>query len=254
MTLILPTDRPVLYTAHGRIVDEDVVVSDTTQVGDSTGIAGVLAVVSDEDEAAFIGALVPMADAFPSLPDSGWLETGDIYAYGGGVVMVRQSHDRMHYAPSETPALFWTVNSSDEWIAGEQVSVGTRRRYEGVLYEAIQGHTTESTWTPPETPTLWAVVDEGTGTHPWQSDTTYELGAEVTHNDATWESRRNNNVWEPGTNDSGWLRIDPYPAAWYYLGGEGYPLDWEVTHNGQTWRNTIEGNHYDPGVWGWEQV
>ena len=139
-----------------------------------------------------------------------------------------------------------------EWIVAETVIIGTRRMYEGVEYRCIQAHTTQSDYTPDSTPALWnEVVVAGDS---WQSGTTYELGATVTHDGATWESRRANNVWEPGANDSGWLRTEPYPSAWYYLGGEGYPVDWEVTHGGQQWTNTVDGNHWEPDVYGWVVV
>lgn len=197
----------MLYTVCGQIAGEDVLLSDATQVGDDTGVADVLAVVSDEDETAYLGALAAMADAFPPLPDSGWLEQGDLYQHGDGVVMVRQSHDRMHYAPEETPALFWTVNSSDEWMAGEWVNVGTRRTYEGVLYEAIQAHTTQSDWPPDTSPTLWKAIQEGDEPQPWQQPTgahdAYQKGDLVTHKEEVWESIINDNVWEPGV--YGWV-------------------------------------------------
>jgi hypothetical protein len=140
------------------------------------------------------------------------------------------------------------------WIASEPVEVGWQRTYEGKTYTVLQAHTSQSDWTPPATPALWSVVAEEPTISAWQSGTLYQLDAEVTHNDATWRSRRNNNSWQPGTNDSGWLRTEPYPSAWYYLGGEGYPLDWQVMHSGDTWRNTSAGNHYSPDVWGWSKV
>ena len=252
MTYIVTADRPVYYAATGYIGDTEICVNDITQVTDNTGVSQVLDCVYAEDELDFIGQVPP--EAFPDLPPEGtWIEKDVIYNWDGTAVMVRLSHWRTHHPPDETLNLFvvWRQDVEGlEWIYGEDVSVGMRRWYEGIEYHCDIAHVTE--YPPPQAPALWTeVVAEG---DPWQSGVTYDLGAVVTHNNATWESRRANNVWEPGTNDSGWLRTEPYPSDWYYLGGEGYPLDWEVHHNGYLWRNTLAGNHWTPGVWGWTQV
>ena len=65
---------------------------------------------------------------FPSLPSSGTLKMGEIYSYGNGAVMVRQTHERTIYTPEQTPALFsfYRDNASAElaWMDGEKVEVG----------------------------------------------------------------------------------------------------------------------------------
>ena len=43
------------------------------------------------------------------------------------------------------------------WVVGEAVVVGDLRSYDGVVYECIQSHTTQSGWEPPDTPSLWSV-------------------------------------------------------------------------------------------------
>jgi hypothetical protein len=206
----------------------------------------------------YLGGLGQHQAHFDPLPDEGeWLEQGDIYSYADDLLMVRQSHYRTHHEPADVPALFliWREDIDGlEWIVGEQVYVGTLRRYEDVTYRAIQAHVTQTDWTPPAVPALWEIYEPEEPGDPWQSGTIYLLDAVVTHNSITWQSRRNNNSWEPGTSDSGWLQIAPLPGNWYYLGGEGYPLDWEVNHNGQLWRNTSAGNHWEPGVFGWVVV
>ena len=45
------------------------------------------------------------------------------------------------------------------WSVGEAVEAGDRRSYAGVLYKAVQGHTSQADWTPDQTPALWVVVD-----------------------------------------------------------------------------------------------
>ena len=111
MTTILPTDRPIRYCITG--VDEPII--GMTQVGELTGVDPTLTVKADADENAFLHSLT--AAAFPELPSAGWLEVDGIYQYDGAAIMVRQSHYRMHFAPSDTPALFIVYRYEDAaWI------------------------------------------------------------------------------------------------------------------------------------------
>lgn len=41
------------------------------------------------------------------------------------------------------------------WIAGEAVTVGDLRTYNGTVYRVTQSHTTQSGWEPPNVPALW---------------------------------------------------------------------------------------------------
>lgn len=49
------------------------------------------------------------------------------------------------------------VNLSAEpaWAPNKAYSVGARVVYADKLYQCIQSHTSQSTWTPPATPALW---------------------------------------------------------------------------------------------------
>ena len=157
--------------------------------------------------------------AFPPLPDSGWLEQGEVYLYGEQAVIVRQSHNRTHYAPGDTPALFmvWRDSPDDvlDWVAGEQVFVGTQRRYNGVLYECRQAHVTQSDWTPPATPALWAVVqeepDEPEPTIPeWKAGVAYKVGDVVTYQGPQYQCRQAHTSqvgWEPPKVLALWLPL-----------------------------------------------
>ncbi|MBK8184866.1 MAG: hypothetical protein IPK63_19070 [Candidatus Competibacteraceae bacterium] len=96
-----------------------------------------------------------VATAFPPLPAAGTpLTQGDIYLWGAIAVMVRQSHIRTEHDPDTVPALFiiHRLDDSIDWIADEQVNLGTRRTFNGVLYQVIQPHVTQSDWTPPTVP------------------------------------------------------------------------------------------------------
>jgi len=211
MAYLEPTEQPILYAATGTIGGEAIAVNGETRLGDRTGIAEVLDAVFDTDENAFI-ADVP-ADAWPALPDVGWLERGEIYAYDAQAVMVRQSHNRTIYPPEQTPALFIVYREDAagmEWVAGEQVEVGTRRTYEGILYECRQAHVTQSDWTPPATPALWAVVQDPGPGNEWASGVAYTIGDVVTYEGAEYECRQSHTSqvgWEPPKVLALWLPI-----------------------------------------------
>ena len=208
---ITTTDRPKLYALFAE--DGAVVTTDVLSAGDY--LATSLEVVADEDENTWLGALAPHADAFPPLPESGWLEAGAVYQYGDGAVIVRQSHERSIYAPEDTPALFmvWRENAASvlEWIAGEQVQVGTRRMYGGVEYECVQAHVTQENWAPPATPSLWAVVvAEPEPIAEWAVGVSYKVGDVVTYQGSRYECRQAHTAqigWQPPNVLALWLPL-----------------------------------------------
>ena len=214
MTTILPTDRPIRYCVTGA---GDPITGETP-VGNLTGVNGALSVIADADENAFVAALP--AASFPELPPAGWLDAGDIYQYEGAAVIVRQSHNRTIYAPAETPALFIVYREAADtvlnWVAGEQVQVGTRRSYDGVTYECVQSHVTQSDWTPPAVPALWRVVvdepeePEEPTVAAWAAYTAYEIGDVVTYNGISYSCRQSHTSlpgWEPDRVPALWLRL-----------------------------------------------
>ena len=196
MTTILPIDRPIRYCVTG--VDEPII--GMTYVGELTGVNPALTVKADADENAFIHSLT--AEVFPELPSDGWLEADAIYAYEGAAVMVRQSHYRTHYEPVETPALFivYREDAGDalDWVAGEKVDIGTRRTFDGVTYECLQPHVTQSDWTPPAVPALWALVVAPTAE--WAYPVAYKIGDIVTYQGKTYQCRQSHTSiasWTP---------------------------------------------------------
>ena len=55
------------------------------------------------------------------------------------------------------------------WKIGKELSVGERIEYEGKLYKVVQAHTTQESWKPNLTPSLFEpidVVNEGTLANP----------------------------------------------------------------------------------------
>lgn len=200
----MATIKPVAQPAFWRVTRGAEALDGITHLGELTGVAPDATPIHAEGETAFVEALAPVADALPELPDSGWLDAGAVYQFSGAAVMVRQAHYRTEHDPANVPALFWTVNSGDAWIAGERVDVGAVRSYGGKSWRCLQAHTTQADWTPDATiDVLWAlVVEEPAGPPAWVQPTgahdAYPLGAEVTHNGKIWRSLYAANVWEPG--------------------------------------------------------
>lgn len=94
---------------------------------------------------------------------------------------------------------------------GISYAAGDRVMYGGVLYKCLQAHTSQSTWTPTDAPSLWTKVLIPTpGEIPdWEqpeSTNPYMKGDKVTHNGKTWVSDIDNNVWEPGV--YGWTEVN----------------------------------------------
>ncbi len=100
------------------------------------------------------------------------------------------------------------------WEAGQAVEAGDIRLFENVLYECLQGHTTQSDWQPNVVPALWKVVYEPHEIPEWVQPTgahdAYMMGDQVHHNGWIWESLIDNNVWEPGTTgtENLWVQVE----------------------------------------------
>ena len=96
--------------------------------------------------------------------------------------------------------------------SGDSVSytIGDRVIYGSVLYKCLQAHTSQTTWTPTDAPSLWTKVLIPTpGVIPeWEqpsSTNPYAKGDKVKHNGKIWTSDIDNNVWEPGV--YGWMEV-----------------------------------------------
>ena len=159
MTIILPTDKPILYAIEHNGV---IVISDKTEVGNTTFTSNTVYQSTDENE--FLGLVADKVGDFNPLSDAGeWCEAGEIYGYNGGLVICRQSHYRTIYPPEETLALFVVYRediSVMDWIPNEPVTVGDLRAYEKITYQCVQKHVTQEDWIPPKTPALWKVCNE----------------------------------------------------------------------------------------------
>ena len=90
-----------------------------------------------------------------------------------------------------------------DWKENVQYHTGERHLYNGVLYKCLQDHTSQSTWTPADSPSLWVRIDDPAiewpeWVQPVGSTDAYPMGAKVSHNGSHWTSTVDGNVWEPG--------------------------------------------------------
>lgn len=104
----------------------------------------------------------------------------------------------------EVPVLY------PEWKEDIAYEVGERVTYGDVLYKVLTAHTSQATWTPNVSASLFAKVlipDENVIPEWEQPDSTnpYMVGDKVSHNGKTWVSNVDNNVWEPGV--YGWDEV-----------------------------------------------
>lgn len=100
------------------------------------------------------------------------------------------------------------------WAADTVYTVGERIRYGGRLYRCVQAHTSQSDWTPDQTPALWTEVAAHGEIPVWKQPTgaqdAYQTGDKVYYPDkdgSIYESLIDNNTWSP----------DAYPAGWREL-------------------------------------
>ena len=97
------------------------------------------------------------------------------------------------------------------WREEVGYAVGDRVLYNDVLYKVLQAHTSQATWTPNVSASLFAkvLIPDVDIIPEWeQPDSTnpYMKSDKVIHNGKTWVSIIDNNVWEPGV--YGWKEED----------------------------------------------
>lgn len=120
-------------------------------------------------------------------------------------IMNRASESLSDGEAAEAPML------SAQWAVGVEYAVGIRVCYNDKLYKVLQEHTSQESWTPDASPSLFAEVlipDPGTIPEWVQPGSTnpYMKGDKVRHNEIVWVSIVDNNVWEPGM--YGWTKLE----------------------------------------------
>lgn len=100
-----------------------------------------------------------------------------------------------------------------KWNAnGVKYEKGDRISYNDVLYKVITAHTSQTTWKPDVSPSLFVkVIDSISGEIPeWQqpsADNAYKKGDKVRYKGRIYISLIDNNVWSPEGYPDGWKDI-----------------------------------------------
>lgn len=203
-THIVSTTAPLLYAVRNN---PDILWSGYLVPGQALGTP--LELIQSPDENTFLAAADGKTGNYQLLPGAGAkLLAGDIYAYGTGLVIVRQTHIRTLDAPETVPALFSVYRTGQtgvlDWVANEAVYVGTHRLYNTIEYVCLQKHTTQVDWTPPATPNLWSVY---TATEAWVVGKAYKVGDIVTYLGLSYQ------CLQAHTSQADW-HPDAVPALW----------------------------------------
>ena len=100
------------------------------------------------------------------------------------------------------------------WAAGITYAAYIRVRYGDKLYKCVQAHTSQSDWTPPETPALWTEVAKPGEIPVWRQPTgvqdAYMKGDKVHYPDAdspVYESLMDYNTYSPEAYPAGWRQM-----------------------------------------------
>ena len=97
---------------------------------------------------------------------------------------------------------FEAVELFPHWSDSADYAVGDRVSYSETLYKCLTAHTSQPSWTPDVSPSLWVRVDDPSiewpeWVQPQGSTDAYPAGAKVSHNEKHWVSDVDNNVREP---------------------------------------------------------
>lgn len=97
-----------------------------------------------------------------------------------------------------------------EWAYPVAYKTGQYRTFKGRLYRCLQDHTSQASWEPSYTTSLWVKVSDPSEEWPaWSqplgAHDAYAKDAKVTHNGKKWTSDVDGNVWEPGV--SQWTEV-----------------------------------------------
>jgi hypothetical protein len=93
-----------------------------------------------------------------------------------------------------------------EWLPGVAVEIAHKARFEGVLYEVIQAHTTQADWQPPAVPALWRRVRDPESTE-WVAGILVAVGEQYSYQGVLYT------VVQGHTTQAGWEPPNT-PALW----------------------------------------
>ena len=98
----------------------------------------------------------------------------------------------------------------DRWEVEKSYVVGDRVRCGEKLYRCLTAHSSQASWAPDVSPSLWVRIDDPAvewpeWVQPLGATDSYSQGAKVSHNGKHWVSNVDSNIWEPGV--YGWTEV-----------------------------------------------
>ena len=102
----------------------------------------------------------------------------------------------------------------DIWEEGATYPVGRYITHNDILYKVLTEHTSQATWTPDVSPSLFAKVlidPSGETILDWvrpDSTNAYMIGDKVKYEGIIYESIIDNNIWSPTEYPAGWKLIE----------------------------------------------
>ena len=101
------------------------------------------------------------------------------------------------------------IDAFAPWVTGYDYTAGMLRTYQNQLYKCIQGHKSQSDWTPNAAVSLW--VKAGNPANEWPewsapvgAHDAYNIGDKVAFEENHYVSLINANVWSPTAYPAGW--------------------------------------------------
>ena len=100
-----------------------------------------------------------------------------------------------------------------KWQQDKDYAVGDRVLYLDILYKVLQAHTSQETWEPDITPSLFTkvLIPDPNVVPEWQqpdSTNPYMLGDKVMYQGKIYISLIDNNVWSPVDYAAGWKELE----------------------------------------------